>query len=75
MSAVAQKKLVDPIEVFRARCEARAYLWFVGDLDLHDAVDVLQHGAERDGLVADIGQDGVQGIIGETFRKYREASR
>ena len=48
--AIAERR-VDLIDVFLERAEARAYLWSIGDLDLHEAVDVLQADAERDGLV------------------------
>jgi hypothetical protein len=68
------KKLVDPIEAFEARCDARAYLWSVGDLDLHDAVDQLQRDAERDGLVERVGQNAVQAIIADAFQSYRETA-
>ncbi len=43
--------------VFCARCEARAILWSEMMLDLHEAVDELQMSAERDGVVAELGQD------------------
>ncbi len=56
---------------FRLRCEARAYLFAIGDLDLHEAVDRLQADAERDGLVWAIGQDAVQGMIGAAFGAVR----
>jgi hypothetical protein len=62
---------LDPIEVFRARCEARALLWKVGELDLHEAADKLQHDAERTGLVAAIGQDAVQRIMRDAFHAVR----
>jgi hypothetical protein len=71
--AIAERR-VDPVDVFLERAEARAYLWSIGDLDLHEAVDVLQADAERDGLVEHIGQDGVQKIIAEAFRSFREAA-
>ena len=32
----------DNLQKFIARCEARAFLWQVGDLTLHDAVDELE---------------------------------
>jgi hypothetical protein len=48
--AIAERR-IDPVDVFLERAEARAYLWSIGDLDLHEAVDVLQADAERDGLV------------------------
>ena len=63
---------VDLVDVLRERAEARAYLWSIGDLDLHEAVDVLQADAERDGLVERIGQDGVQEIIAAAFRSIRD---
>jgi len=65
---------VDLVDVFRERAEARAYLWSIGDLDLHEAIDVLQVDAECDGLVERIGQDGVQEIMAVAFRSYREAA-
>jgi hypothetical protein len=72
--AVAERR-VDLVDVFIEHAEARAYLWSIGDLDLHEAVDVLQADAERDGLVERIGQDGVQEIIAAAFRSFREAAR
>jgi hypothetical protein len=62
----------DPVEVFRARAEARAILSAVGELTLHDAVDQLQAAAVRDGLVAAIGQDEVQAIFADAFAPYRD---
>jgi hypothetical protein len=58
---------IDPVAVFIARAEARALLFAAGEFDLHTAVDVLQADAERDGIVAAIGQDEVQRIIAEAF--------
>jgi hypothetical protein len=63
---------LDPVEVFRARAEARALLWRVGEIDLCEAVDKLQTDAERNGLVDEIGQDAVQEIISGAFRVVRE---
>jgi hypothetical protein len=60
------------IEVFRERAWARAYLWAAGDLDLHEAVDLLQHDAEASGLVARAGQDTEQRILADAFRSFRE---
>jgi hypothetical protein len=42
---------------------------------LHDAVDQLQHDAERDGLIDRLGQDAVQAIMSEAFSKNREVAR
>jgi hypothetical protein len=60
------------LEVFIARAEARAMLWAACEFDLHEAVDKLQADAERNGLVAKLGQDALQQIITEAFRKVRE---
>ncbi len=57
--------------VFCARCEARAILWSEMMLDLHEAVDELQMSAERDGLVAELGQDKIQQIMSEAFGPQR----
>ena len=61
-----------PLDVLELRAWARAYLYSIGELALHEAVDVLQRDAERDGLVAELGQDGVQQILADAFRPYRE---
>src|SRR5262249_17572524 len=58
---------IDPVAVFIARAEARALLYAASEFDPHEAVDKLQADAERDGLVAAIGQDEVQRIIAEAF--------
>jgi hypothetical protein len=58
-------------EMFKARCEARAHLYGIGELDLHDAVDALQEHGVKHGLVAEIGQHAVQWIISEAFRPVR----
>jgi hypothetical protein len=57
------------IKYFCERAEIRAYLVEVCELDLHEAVDVLQANAERNGLVAAIGRDTVQQIMAEAFAK------
>ena len=64
-----QQVRLDPLEVFVARAEARAMLWAAYEFDLHEAVDVLQHDAERDGLVDELGQDAVQAILSRAFRR------
>ena len=64
----------DPLDVFALRAWARAYLWSIGELTRHEAVDVLQHDAERDGLVDELGQDGVQKILADAFAAFREAA-
>ena len=63
------------LEVFIASAEARALLWQAGEIDLHQAVDELQAAAERDELVTLLGQDEVQRLMAEAFRKVREDAR
>jgi hypothetical protein len=73
----------DPLEAFRARCEARAALYAAGEFDLHEAVDVLQEFAERLGLVPAIrrteadhaAQDFVQSVIAAAFAPVRAAEK
>ena len=65
------RRSVSLAEVFKLRCEARALLCGLGEIDLHDAVDVLQADAVRDGLVDQIGQDAVQAIMAAAFGKIR----
>src|SRR5262245_60846510 len=57
----------DPLEVFEARCAARAYLWSEAELDLDAAVDELQSTAEHTGLIARLGQDDVYARIAAPF--------
>jgi hypothetical protein len=75
MTAAALPKLVDPVEAFRLRCEARAYLFSIDELDLHEAVDQLQFDAERDGLLELLGQDAVQTIMADAFAPHREPAK
>src|SRR6516164_3052884 len=79
MNAPVRKPLVaeeevraDPVEVFRLRCHSRAKLWHTGQIDLHSAVDELQHSAEASGLIDAIGQDAVQGLMVEAFVPLRD---
>ena len=71
MTAAIAIARVDPLEAFIERAEGHAYLWSIGELTLHEAVDVLQADAERDGLIEQIGQDQIQKILGECFAPYR----
>jgi hypothetical protein len=60
-------------QIFELRAWARAYLFAIGEYDLHQAVDVLQRDAERDGLIAaPIGQDEVQAILAGAFGGVRD---
>jgi hypothetical protein len=65
-------RTVDPVDVFRARAEARAILWQVGEYDLHKAIDGLQAAAVAYGLVAELGQDATQAIMAQAFAKVRD---
>jgi hypothetical protein len=58
----------NPIEVFTARCQARAHLFEAGELDLHEVVDVLQDAAECTGVVTSLGQDAVQTMMADAFQ-------
>jgi hypothetical protein len=58
--------------VFRLRCASRAKLWHTGQIDLHSAVDELQHSAEASGLIDAIGQDAAQGLMVEAFAPLRD---
>jgi hypothetical protein len=71
MTAAVAVKRIYLLDAFIERAEARAYLWSIGELTLHEAVDVLQADAERDGLIEQIGQDQIQKILGECFALYR----
>jgi hypothetical protein len=58
-------------DIFRARCEARALLYATSALELQEAVDILQHFATRTGLVEEIGQDAVQQVMADAFKRVR----
>lgn len=55
------------VDVFAARCEARAMLVAAGELDLHESIDTLQAAALSYGLVAMLGQDEVQSVLADAF--------
>jgi hypothetical protein len=59
------------LEILQLRAWTRAKLWQACELDLHEAVDPLQHYAVESGLVALIGQDAVQAIIATPFARVR----
>jgi hypothetical protein len=69
--AAARAVRVDPLKAFELRCWARAYLWAAGEYTLHESVDELQRAAERDGLVARLGQDCIQRIMRDAFHRVR----
>lgn len=60
------------LDVFRLRCEARAELVIACLMDFHEAVDGVQAIAVREGLVAELGQDEVQAIVGAAFARVRD---
>jgi hypothetical protein len=74
MTAVAAitEKRVDPLDAFIERASTRAYLWSIGEYELHEAVDQLEADARRDSLNKRIGIDGVQKILAAAFGPYRE---
>ena len=61
-----------PLIVLTSRAWARATLWQAGDLDLYEAVDMLQAAVVRDGLVAKLGQDRVQEMMAAAFAAVRD---
>jgi hypothetical protein len=63
------------LNIFWARCEARAHLYAVDELDLHAAVDGLQEYADQHGVVAELGQDATQAILTEAFRRAHAKRR
>jgi hypothetical protein len=67
------KRRVDSLDAFIERARARAHLWHAGEIGLHEAVDKLQHDAERTGLVDHFGQDRIQQIVADAFAPYRRA--
>lgn len=58
------------VDVFIARCEARAILYRVGEIELQEAVDELQAAAVRTGLVDAIGQNLIQLIMTVAFQEH-----
>jgi hypothetical protein len=75
MTAAARAKPAagrSPLAVFTARAESRALLVKTLEIDLHTAVDELQAAAVASGLVAQLGQDQVQAIMGAAFAAVRD---
>jgi hypothetical protein len=65
---------IAPIDVLTVRAWARAYLWANCEMEMPDAVDVLQEYANKSGLVRELGQDVVQAIIATAFAPYQEGT-
>lgn len=72
LAALASER-ADLLDAFTERACARAYLWSIGEYELHEAVDKLEADARRDGLSKRIGVDGVQRILADAFGPYRRA--
>jgi hypothetical protein len=72
LAEIADVRPTCSLAVFKALCEARAYLVAIGETEMHDATDSLQELAEN-GLVQQIGQDAVQAIMSAAFERV-EAS-
>jgi hypothetical protein len=63
---------VDPLDVFKERCWARAMLVRNGKSDFLDSVDALQNAAVAYGLVPDDrSQDEIQRIMADAFEWAR----
>jgi hypothetical protein len=76
VTATVAIKRVDPLDAFIERAGARALLWSAGEFaDLAEAVDVLWHDAERNGLIERVGADTLQQILSDSFRPYREGGQ
>ena len=75
MTAAPAIKRVALLDAFIERAAARALLWHVGELTLQEAVDVLPHDAERDGLIELVGVDNIQKILADSFRPFCEAEQ
>jgi hypothetical protein len=67
------ERRVDVLDCFVARADTRAFLWAIGEYEIAEAIDVLQHDAERDGLIKRLGRDAIQAILAAAFQQYREA--
>jgi hypothetical protein len=67
--AIAEAR-VDLVDAFTDRAGARAYLWSIGQYELHEAVDELQFDAKLSGLIKCIGQDAVQQIMAAAFEPF-----
>ena len=70
-SAIPRQTRATDIDVFRLRCAAVAAQVAAGLMDFHPAVDALQTAADAYGLVITIGQDAIQHLIADAFRRVR----
>ena len=70
-SAIPTQTRATDIDVFRLRCATAAAQVAAGLMDFHPAVDGLQTTAEAYGLVSKMGQDAIQHLMVEAFRRVR----
>ena len=70
-SAIPRQTRTTDVDVFRLRCAAAAAQVTAGLMDFHQAVDGLQTTAEAYGLVIKIGQDAIQHLMADAFRRVR----
>ena len=64
----------DPLKAFELRCWARAELWAACEFELHEAVDVLQRAAERDGLIVSLSRVVAAGAPADLDARTRSAA-
>lgn len=69
LAVSAQASPPNLITVFKERCEARAIMVAEGMLGLQDAVDSLQVIALKQGLIQYHGQDAIQRIMSDAFKR------
>jgi hypothetical protein len=70
-TATAIESSPSMIDVFVARCSARATLVASGLMDLQTAVDGMQETAATQGLLDEHGQDEIQHILSDAFARQR----
>jgi hypothetical protein len=70
-SAIPRQTRAADVDVFRLRCAAAGAQVAAGLMDFHQAVDGLQTAAEAYGLVSKIGQDAIQHLMADAFRRVR----
>jgi hypothetical protein len=70
-SSIRRQTRATDIDVFRLRCAAAAAQVSAGLTDFHQAVDGLQTAAEAYGLVSNIGQDAIQHLMADAFRRVQ----
>lgn len=56
---------------FELRCWGRAQLFWLGEIELHEAVDELWKWVDKIGLLEELTIDEIQKIMSEAFRRVR----